>query len=172
MKSEVGFIYEFGLYELSAYAKARKRADALKEKRDQVFEELYEDCSPVLTSFDEETGRWYTTSTPVEEMALHIIEKKESYQKMIDLLERKAEMFEIAIETLTPREQDVVNVVYFGAPNNLGLSPEYFHEVLKEAQEKLCSYIGQKQLEKQKEWQRKLKEERKRQVSEWKLQVS
>jgi hypothetical protein len=40
-------------------------------------------------------------------------------------------------DVLTPREQDVIRVMHFGRTNDLGLSPEYFLEVLNEARSKL-----------------------------------
>lgn len=41
------------------------------------------------------------------------------------------------IQKLTPRELDVINIMYYGRKNNLGLSPEYFNEVLISARKKL-----------------------------------
>lgn len=41
------------------------------------------------------------------------------------------------IDVLTPREQDVIRVMYFGMKDNLGLSQDYFQEVLISARQKL-----------------------------------
>jgi hypothetical protein len=40
-------------------------------------------------------------------------------------------------DVLTPREQDVIRVMYFGCKNDLGLSPDYFQEVLQSARAKI-----------------------------------
>jgi hypothetical protein len=40
-------------------------------------------------------------------------------------------------DILTDREQDVIRVMYLGMKDNLGLSPEYFQEVLHSAWNKL-----------------------------------
>jgi hypothetical protein len=39
-------------------------------------------------------------------------------------------------DILTDREQDVIRVMYFGMKDTLGLSPEYFQEVLNSARAK------------------------------------
>lgn len=41
------------------------------------------------------------------------------------------------MNSLTPRELDVIRVVHYGFKINLGLSPEYFQEVLISARKKL-----------------------------------
>lgn len=46
---------------------------------------------------------------------------------------------EIIFEDLSPREKDVIRVMYFGKKNDLGLSEEYFLEVLNGARSKLES---------------------------------
>jgi hypothetical protein len=167
MKSEVTFYQRFEAYELHDYAEARYWANRAILERDEVIEELYDDCGPTITGVDYEVGRMFATSTPVEDMAILIIDKKESYNKMIQRYTTKAEMFELAMESLTPREQDVIRVVYQGATNDLGLNQGYFHQVLREAEEKLCSYIGQKRLDKLKDQQISLVEQRKQRVAEY-----
>lgn len=47
----------------------------------------------------------------------------------------------MGMQTLTYRERDVVQVHYFNRENKLGLSPEYFNEVLTEAENKLMYYL-------------------------------
>lgn len=44
---------------------------------------------------------------------------------------------ELKSERLTPRELDVIRVMYFGRKDDLGLSPEYFQETLNSARKKL-----------------------------------
>jgi hypothetical protein len=44
----------------------------------------------------------------------------------------------IYFDTLTPREKDVIRVMYFGRKNDLGLSPDYFQETLISARVKLA----------------------------------
>lgn len=46
-------------------------------------------------------------------------------------------MKRIVFDDLTPREIDVIRIMHFGFPNNLGLSEEYFNEILQEARKKL-----------------------------------
>lgn len=169
MKSEdLIFSQRIERYELHDYATARYRANRAIAERDDVIDSLYDDCAPTITGVDYEEGRMYSTSTPVEDMAIMIIEKKECYEKMIQRYTTKAEAFEIAMGLLTPREFDVVMVAYQGAPNNLGLQPSYFNHVLREAEDKLCSYISKKQIQKEIEWKSTLKELRKEQVAGWK----
>lgn len=132
----------FGLFELRQYVDSTVYKDLLAAERDEAVEALYDDISPTITGYDYDEGRMYSVTTRTEAMALKIIDTKERYQKMIDKEERKALLFEAAIETLTDREQDVVRVHYFNHKDNLGLSPEYFSEILSAAQEKLCSFLG------------------------------
>lgn len=161
MKSEVFFSDQIGLYELSQYAQARYWTNQLKIERDLKVQELYDDCSPTITQFDYDQCRSFVQSTPVEDMAIMIIDEKEKYRKMIDKHERKAHTFEQVIDELTPRERDVIQVAYQGRENDLGLSNRYFNEVLQEAELKLCSLLTKAQFEKRREFSLILKEERK-----------
>ncbi|RJR23628.1 hypothetical protein C4578_04105 [Candidatus Microgenomates bacterium] len=145
MKLEVPFSRRIELYELSDYAAARKWTDSLIAEREEVIEDLYEDCAPVMTSFDYDTGLCGVARISVEDMALTIIERKESYAKLIANEERKAKLFELAMESLTERERDVIQVQYHGRPNNLGLSVGYFNQLLREAQDKLCISLYREQ---------------------------
>jgi hypothetical protein len=43
----------------------------------------------------------------------------------------------ISFDVLTPRELDVIRVMHYGRKNDLGLSPEYFQELLYSARKKL-----------------------------------
>lgn len=167
MKSEVSFAQRIGSYEISEYATARIWANKLIAEREEVIEALYDDCSPTITGYDYEAGRMYSTSTPVEDMAIMIIDKKEFYDKMINKYSRKADLFEIAMESLTPRERDVIRIVYHGEPNNLGLTHAYFYQVFRDAEDKLSAFLTSAQQKKAEEWKSMLKQQRKRQVEEW-----
>jgi hypothetical protein len=169
MNSE-NFSYEIGLFELKEYATARNWAETLKKERDEVIADLYEDCGPVITVPDYDLGCWHIQSTPVEDKAIEIIEKKEWYQKMIDRYERRAVLFDLALETLSPREQDVIRVAYFGAKNDLGLSQDYFQELLRKAEKKLCLYLSESQIKREQEWKQAIKETNKKRIQEWKRQ--
>lgn len=138
MKLEVPFAKRIELYELSDYAAAKLWATTLIDECEEVIAELYEDCAPVMTSIDYETGLGGAIRVSVEDMAITIIERKESYAKLIANEERKAQLFELAMESLTDRERDVIQVKYHGRPNDLGLSVEYFNQLLQETQDKLC----------------------------------
>ncbi|HWO77761.1 MAG TPA: hypothetical protein VNM69_17985 [Bacillus sp. (in: firmicutes)] len=167
MKSEVSFAQRIGSYEISEYATARIWADKLIAEREEVIESLYDDCSPTITGYDYEGGRMYSMSTPVEDMAIYIIDKKEFYDKMINRYSKKAELFEIAMESLTDRERDVIRIVYQGAPNNLGLSHAYFNQIFRNAEDKLSSYLTSAQQKKAEEWKNMLKEQRIKKMEEW-----
>lgn len=133
----------FGRYELSLYAEAAFCYKALQRECVEVVQAMYDDISPTMTAFDYDEGRSYTVSYNPEDTALNIISTKERYKKMLDKLECKAQRFEAGMEVLTDREKDVVRIAYFGHENNLGLSPEYFRQVLESAQAKLCSFLGE-----------------------------
>ncbi|APH07216.1 hypothetical protein [Bacillus weihaiensis] len=161
MKSEVFFAERFESYELSEYATARYWANKAIAERDEVIESLYDDCSPTITGCDYEEGRLFSVSTPVEDMAIMIIERKREYENMIQRYVSKAELFEIAMESLTDREREVIAIAYQGAKNDLGLSHNYFRQLLHQAEEKICSYLGELQHEKRIESNRLLKKQRK-----------
>ncbi|RVP93681.1 hypothetical protein [Sinorhizobium meliloti] len=132
-----------GIFELGTYAEASVYCDLLKTERDEVVQSLYDDISPTMTAFDYDEGRTYTVSYNPEDTAINIISTKERYQKMIKKFERKARLFEEAMDTLTDRERDVIRVIYFNHRQHLALSPEYFEEVLSSAREKLCLFLGE-----------------------------
>lgn len=133
----------FGLYELSLYAEAAYGFRSLQKERDEAVKELYADISPTMTTFNYDEGRSYTVSYNPEDTGLEIISTKERYQKILGKLEYKAQKFEESMETLTDRERDVVRISYFDHQDNLGVSPEYFRQVLESAQVKLCSFLGE-----------------------------
>ncbi|MCM3405928.1 helix-turn-helix domain-containing protein [Cytobacillus oceanisediminis] len=137
----------FGLYELSRYAEAAFNYEALKMERDEVVHSMYDDISPTMITFDYDEPRSYITSYDPEETALNIIGTKERYQKMLNKLERKSYVFNEGMEMLTDRERDVIRIAYQGHKNTLGLSPEYFQQVLQSAEEKLCSFLSQSKVE-------------------------
>ncbi|MED4456169.1 hypothetical protein [Metabacillus fastidiosus] len=159
---------DFGLYELSDYIFAFDMLPKIEAEKEEVIQTMYDDISPTMVSTDYDLGRMYSLSTPVDKMAMMIISEKDKYDKLIQKYERKADMFEQAMLSLTDRERDVIQVKYFGRKNDLGLSDTYFLETVREAEVKLCNFINLDQLEKKKEWNETLKEARKKQVQEWK----
>jgi hypothetical protein len=162
------FITRFGLYELNDYAIAASILEELKAEKEVVVEMLYDEISPKITCPDYELGRWYATTVATDSLALDIIEVKEGFDRKMKRYEEKSQMFELAMETLTPREKDVIRVQYFSFNNQLGLSPEYFAEVLQEAQNKMCVFIGEKKLNDLSEAKKRHKEELRKQVAEYK----
>ncbi|RYI25080.1 hypothetical protein EVU96_25030 [Bacillus infantis] len=132
---------EFGLYELKQYADAAFEHAGLVLERDTLIQALYDDISPTMVSIDYNTGEAYTVSYHPETTAINIISVKDRFQKMIDKVERKARLFGAAMENLTDRERDVIQVCYHYRKNDLGLSPQYFYQVLGSAQQKLCSFL-------------------------------
>lgn len=131
----------FGLYELNQYAIASIERKALIKEKDEIIQEMYEDISPTITSVDYVTGLLQTISYHPEETAINIILEKEKYDRIIKKREAKATMFDKAMDTLEPRERDVIAVTYFNRKNDLGLSEEYFRDTLETAQIKLCAYL-------------------------------
>jgi DNA-directed RNA polymerase specialized sigma subunit len=162
------FISQFGKYELYQYALASQLVKELKAEKEIAVELMYDEISPKMTYTDYELGRCYAVSTSVEDMALNIIDVKEGYDRRMARYQDKAEMFEIAMDSLSERERDVVNVSYFNHDNQLGLSEDYFKEVLNEAQAKLCSYIGQARVDGLSAAQQRRKEKLREQVAEFK----
>jgi hypothetical protein len=135
--------YEFGLYELKQYAFATESLPNLKIERDIEVQTLYDNISPTMTGVNYDTGLWYSQTTRTDTYALKIIDVKEKYEALIEKLERKAQMFEMGMDSLTDRERDVIQAYYFKRKNDLGLSNAYFNEVLREAQNKLCIFLEQ-----------------------------
>lgn len=149
---------QFGLYELEIYAVAYATHELLVREKKDVIDSLYDDISPTMTGVDHETGLFFVQSTYPDTMAIKIIDEKERYDTMINREKRKAELFEMAMDSLTDRELDVIRVYYRGHKNNLGLSVEYFQEILESAQTKICSFIGEERV-KQTEWFKKERKE-------------
>jgi hypothetical protein len=162
------FIERFGLYELNDYAIAALIFEDLKAEKEFIAEMLYDDVSPKMSHPDYETGQYYTSFSSVEDIALAIIEVKEGYDRKMKRYQDKAEMFELAMGILTPREKDVVRVRYFNKENNLGLSPEYFAEVLSESEAKLCGCISEMKKRKKQNEKKAQKEAIRHKVWEWK----
>jgi hypothetical protein len=160
------FINQFGRYELSQYALSSRLVKDLQAEKEAVSEMLYDEISPKMTYTDYDIGRCYAVSASVEDIALDIIEVKEGYDRRMARYQDKAQMFDVAMTSLSPRELDVIRVHYFDGKNNLGLSEEYFAEILHEAQDKLCSYIGQARLTEIEEKRKQRKESLRKQVAE------
>jgi hypothetical protein len=169
MKSpDTVFAEQFSKYELWKYSRCRKQAEEAKLERNLVVEGLYEDCVPATSYYEESLDKWLKTGTSTEDMALSIIEVKEEYDLKIKRLDNKAEMFELAMDSLTDRQRDVINIFYFDYKNDIGLSEVYFEEILKEAQDKMCSYILEAKKLKQLRTKQERKEVLKKQIAEFK----
>lgn len=158
---------EIGLYELSDYIFSCDMVERIKAEKVEVIESLYDDCVPTTVQLND-IGQLVPMTVNVEDMAIYIIEKKASYDKMIERYQDKAILFEQAMNSLTDRERQVIQVRYFHRKNDLGLSPEYFRAVLQGAEGKLCAAICELRSNKKKEWQQIVKQERIKQVQEWK----
>jgi hypothetical protein len=162
------FANQFGIYELREYAYAFVEKDNLNRIKEQRIQELYDDCDPSLTRYNEELGVFCSVSVNVENMAIHIIDTRERFDRMIKRYRKKADVFALALESLTPREKDVIFIQYFNRENNLGLSPEYFNDILTIAEEKMCNYIvADKEQERLKRKELR-KQEIRHKVQEWK----
>lgn len=168
MNLDEEFIYRFEKHELLNYIIAKRQRPLLEEEYRELEQQLYDDIGPSLTYYDYEIGRCYKRGFNVENYAILIADTKAYHKKVLDKLKRQEELFDLAMSSLTPRERDVVTVVYFNKENDLGLSVDFFNEVLQEAQAKLCSFIGEerrKQLEEQNE---EYNQQLKKQIDEWK----
>jgi hypothetical protein len=163
----VSIIDEMGVQELYWYIDAYYMLPKIKQAKEEAIEDLYDDCDPTMTFPDYDLGVTRKVGVNVEDMAILIIERKEGFDRMIKRYERKAELFEIALESLTPREIDVINVRYFGKQNDMGLTLEYFHKTLQEAEEKLCSSICSINQDKKRQWNAAEKLARQEKAKEW-----
>src|SRR4051794_8865508 len=133
-------VYEIGLYELSEYILAYDMLPRIKAEKEEVIQSLYDDCSPTTVKRND-LDMWVSTSVNVEDMAILIIDRKAEYDIKIQRYQGKAFIFEQAMNSLTDRECDVIQVYYFKRVNDLGLSADFFHQLLLEAERKLCSSI-------------------------------
>jgi hypothetical protein len=163
----VSNIHEIGVLELQEYIESYYMLPRVKAEKEDVIASLYDDCDPTMTWPDYDLGVTRTISVRTDDMAILIIERKEAYDLMIKRYEYKAELFETALETLTPREKDVIYVRYFGKPNDMGLTLEYFHKTLQEAEEKLCSSICSTNQDKKRQWNATVKVAKRERVKEW-----
>jgi hypothetical protein len=137
------FSNKFEMYELQDYIFAKKNRHLLEDEFEELEQALYDDISPSITFYDYELGRCFKSGTSTENYALYMIEKKEGFLKLLDKIKKQEELFDVAMDSLTPRERDVIHVQYFNRDNNLGLSAAFFNEILASAQTKLCSFIGE-----------------------------
>lgn len=138
----MGNIYEIGLLEVLGYIDAYSMESQLKHEREMVISSLYDDISPTITYLNEELGQIQSVSYSVEDQAIAIIEAKEGYDIKIQRFSAKARIFEEAMDSLTDRERDVVSNYYFHNGKELGLSNEYFRQVLHGAELKLRNSIS------------------------------
>jgi hypothetical protein len=113
---------------------------ALIIERDVVIQSMYDGISPTM-AYDYDTGQSFSISYNPESAALNIISTKERSQKVIDIVERKAQLFEAGMETLTDWGKGCNSGLLPLSKNDLGLSPQYSYQVLESAQQKLCSFL-------------------------------
>lgn len=137
------FSNKFEMYELQDYIIAKKNRHLLEDEFEELEQALYDDIRPSITFYDYELGRCFKSGTSTENYALYMIEKKEGFLKLLDKIRKQEALFDVAMDSLTPRERDCIHVQYFNRVNNLGLSPDFFNEILASAQTKLCSFIGE-----------------------------
>lgn len=154
----------FGLYELNQYAIACIEREALIAERDRNVQEMYDDISPTITSVDYATGMLTTISYDPEDTAINILAEREKFDKIIRKREAKATMFDQAMDTLEPRERDVIMVYYFGRKNDLGLSNDYFKDTLETAQIKLCSFLSVKKIKRIDDYKKQQKQDLKEKI--------
>jgi hypothetical protein len=143
----------FILYELRNYALSQRLVDSLITEKDYVIECLYDDCVPATRFYDPDRDQWLKNGVNTEDMALEIIETKELYDKKIERYQKKANLFNQAMESLTDIEQQAIKSCYLHEGKHLGLSDDAFNRLLHEAEGKLVNFI----YEWRKEQQRKEK---------------
>lgn len=149
MKAEETFIDRFELYELHNYIFAKKHREQLEDEYRELEQDLYDDAPMVRVCVDYSLGKIYFGSGEnLEDYVINMIERKEKFLKTIKRLQKQEELFDMAMNSLTPREKDVIQVHYFNRNNDLGLSFEFFQDILCEAQEKLCFFLGEEQAKK------------------------
>jgi hypothetical protein len=142
MKLEEACINQFGLHELLNYVFAKKHRHTLQEEFYVLEENFYLDA-PVVMTRNNGSILYAGSGMALEDFVIEMVEEKDLMLQRIERLRKQEELFNMAMDSLTPRERDVIQVHYFNRDNDLGLSLEFFQEVLVEAQEKLCSFIGE-----------------------------
>jgi hypothetical protein len=169
MKPEESFSNRFELYELKNYIFAKKHRQALQDEFEEIEQALYDDAPMGVTRFNYELGKIYFGSGgSLEDFVINMIEKKDFYRRHLRRFQEQEELFDLAVEQLTPREKDVIQVHYFNRKNDLGLSLEYFTEILHEAENKLCSVIGNERMKQREAVEQERQKQLKIEVNEWK----
>lgn len=168
MNPDEAFIHAFELPELNNYIFAKKNLPFLEEEYEELVQTLYDDISPTITCFDYDLGRCYKKGFDPEDYAIWMIEKKDGVLKLLNKLRKQEELFDIAMDSLSPRQRDVVQVHYFNRNNDLGLSLDFFNEILVEAQNKLCSFIGGERQKERNTVEQERKQQLKSDLDEWK----
>ncbi|MDP4086801.1 MAG: hypothetical protein Q8934_19735 [Bacillota bacterium] len=166
------FANRFELYELKDYIIAKQKIDLL-EAEYKAFEDSYYDDVPMTgTQYNYELGQVYCGSgcSSMEDWIIDMIEQKELRLKILNRMRKQEELFDLAMDALTPREKDVIQVVYFNRENNLGLSLEFFIEILLEALNKLCSFIGGERIKQRDEANKDRKIQLNKAVTKWAAQ--
>lgn len=170
MKPEGYFANRFELYELEIYARSKETRLKLEEELQEFEESWYEESPMPKVYANPDLGILYVGSgwPSLEDFVLDMIEQKDLFRQRIERLKKQEELFEMAVDTLTPRERDTIQVHYFNRDNDLGLSLEFFTEILEEAQEKLCSYIQHENVKRRSAAVKQQKDEIKQRVEEFK----
>ena len=155
------FANRFGVYELETYALSNQRRIYLEEELHEFEEDWYEDSPMPKVCADPDLGTLYAGSGwhSLEDFVIDMLERKDLYRKQIERLKKQEELFNMAVDTLTPRERDIIQIHYFNRENDLGLTPEFFTEILVEAQEKLCSFIKFERVKEKEERRKQQKRE-------------
>lgn len=162
------FDADIGIYELYGYATAQKNVDRLIANQEEYYESLYEKVVPTHIGFDRDLGRMFTKGINTMDMALEIIDEKETYQRIIQKHKRKAEMFRQGMAALDPEEREVILIRYLGKRDETVLTSREFYDLLYIAEIKLVKWLTterQRQLNKQRtEYRQSLMD----QVAAWK----
>lgn len=147
---------DIGPYELHQYANAQKHYKRMIAYQDDFFESLYDEISPKVTSYDDGTGMAYRVSPKTESAALWIIDQKESYLIRMEKENRRAAMFEKAMESLNSKEAFLIKIRHHGKRAPRFLISNDFWDQLELAEEKVIQH---------------LEEQRQQQIDEIKAQV-
>lgn len=158
----------FSIYELRNYIFAKNKRPAFQAIVEELVEQLYDDVPVTRTVYDYAGNRVVQGGFNLENYVIDMIEKKELYLKHLERLKNEEELLDMAIESLTPREKDVIQVHYFNRNNDLGLSLEFFQEILQEAEIKLCVFLDRETQVRRLEADRVRKEQLQTEVNQWK----
>lgn len=163
------FSNRFEMFELENYIFAKKKRPLFEEAYKELCEDYYQNSPMNGTQVNYDLGVIYAGSGGnLEDFVIDMIERKERFLKLLNKIRKQEELFDVAMDSLTAREKDVILVTYFKRKNNLGLSLDFFNEVLTEAQNKLCSYIGGERLKQREEAENQRKIQFQTNINKWK----